>query len=209
MKLGERIVVSVNGGMAFGVQGASTFPAYSLTTVFQDAPHGAAMQASTFLHLFRRCAVHQRSLPRELSLASDNTTKETKNATCYIWALWLLAVLRHTQLSLVRFLQLMVGHTHDALDRFYSRLKAALRGRDFDTLDELADVAGKAMPAVDLEWFHLNRQWQWEEVRVASGLQMHHLRNVHHMEFYCVAGQGIVWVGGRSTPTPSVVTQSE
>ena len=196
MKLGERIVMSVNGGMAFGVQGASAFPAYPLTTLFQDAPHGAAMQASTFLHLFWRSAVHQRSLPRELGLASDNTTKETKNATCYIWALWLLAVLRGGPMELIRFLQLIVGHTHDALDRFYSRLKAAIRGRDFDTLDELADLIRQAMPAVDISWFHLDRQWQWEEVRAASNLQMHSLRNAHHMEFFRVTGQGSTRAGG-------------
>lgn len=109
MKLGQRIVVAVNGAMVHGVKGA---PPYHLTTMLEDAPHGAAMQSSSFLHLFHACALRQQSLPAEVAFGADNTCKETKNSTTYTWAIWLLAVTSGLPLRAASFIHLMVGHTH-------------------------------------------------------------------------------------------------
>lgn len=112
MKLGERLVVSINGAMVHGVKGA---PPYHIETLFEDAPHGAAMQSSCFLHLFHRCALQQKSLPRQVAFGADNTAKETKNSTACAFAMWLLAITIGMLLYIAAFMFLLVGHTHDSL----------------------------------------------------------------------------------------------
>lgn len=114
MKLGDRMVMSFNGAMVHGVQGA---PPYYITTLLDDAPHGASMQASCFLHLLHNCALRQKSLPDQVLFGADNTTKETKNSTMCAFLMWLLAILAGTPLASIALIMLLVGHTHDKLAR--------------------------------------------------------------------------------------------
>ena len=68
-------------------------------------------------------------LPTELVIGADNTANETKNKFMCWSLMWLLCVLSETKLWSVVLTFLLVGHTHDRVDRLFSRVKTALRGR--------------------------------------------------------------------------------
>ena len=74
-------------------------------------------------------------LPKEWVIGADNTAKETKNKFMCWSLMWLLCVLSETKLWSVVLTFLLVGHTHDMVDRLFSRVNVGLRGRN--------DSAGK------------------------------------------------------------------
>ena len=74
-------------------------------------------------------ATSEGHLPEEFTIRADNTPAETKNQTVCWFVVWLLCALDRTCLWVIRFL--MVGHTHDTLDRFFGRFFAAIAGRDY------------------------------------------------------------------------------
>ncbi len=88
------------------------------------------MQATTVLLNLHLACLQEQAVPETFRIGSDNTPKETKNSTSLAFAVWLLCSLSETPLWRVTFRHLMVGHAHDALDRFFSRLCATLKGRD-------------------------------------------------------------------------------
>lgn len=110
-------------------------------SVFDDCEHGSEMQCSAILSNLTDVAMEEGHLPDEFHIGADNAYKETKNQVCFWFAVWLLCVLQDTNLWVVSFSFLLVGHTHDALDRFFSRLVAAIAGRDFFTVDQLFATA--------------------------------------------------------------------
>lgn len=81
--------------------------------------------------------------------------------------------------------------TNRPQDRFFSKIKKAIKGRDFLTRADLIRIIVDAMPAVDMEWLHSGAQWQWEDVRAQAGVEFRKLRNIHHIEFYRTEGQGV------------------
>ena len=62
-------------------------------------------------------------------IGADNTAKETNNKFMCWSLMWLLCVLSETKLWSVVLTFLLVGHTHDKIDRLSSGVKVALRGR--------------------------------------------------------------------------------
>ena len=85
------------------------------------------MQISAILLNLFDVATSEGYLPEEFNIGADNTYKETTNQSTSWFAVWLLCVLEGTSLTTILCCFLMVGHTHDALDRFFSRLVVALR----------------------------------------------------------------------------------
>ena len=71
----------------------------------------------------------EQHLATEWVIGADNTAKETKNKFMCWSLMWLLCVLSETKLWSVVLTFLLVGHTHDRVDRLFSRVKTALRGR--------------------------------------------------------------------------------
>ena len=71
----------------------------------------------------------EQHLPTEWVIGADNTAKDTKNKFMCWSLMWLLCVRSETKLWSVVLTFLLVGHTHDRIDRLFSRVKVALRGR--------------------------------------------------------------------------------
>lgn len=120
-------------------------------------------------------------------IGADNTPKETKNGTVLAFKIWLLAILKETRLWSVRSCFLLVGHTHDALDRFFSRLCAALKGRDYFTMSDLAAIVNERLTAYQVEWQHLGLSFDWKHIRTLIGVEAKRLRNIHDFEVFRVA----------------------
>ena len=57
---------------------------------------------------------------------------------------------------------LMVGHTHDALDRFFSRLVMALRGRNWKTPDDMLDLMREHVHYTNSCSGHVRQVWAWK-----------------------------------------------
>ena len=76
--------------------------------------HGAEMQSSSLLLNLHQVAMKEGHLPKHWSIGADNTRKETNNQSCGYSALW-----RTRPLWMIDVIFLMVGHTHNKLDRFF------------------------------------------------------------------------------------------
>lgn len=157
---------------------------YHLRSIFEDTKHGADMQSSTILLNFHTACLLENSVPEIWRIGTDNTQKETKNSTTLNACIWMLCALRETRLWCVNLSFLMVGHTHDSLDRFFSRLCRALKGKDYWTLPDMADAVNKALAGQDIMWQHLDCTWNFTSLRSAIGIEFHRLRNVHDIELY-------------------------
>lgn len=143
-----------------------------------------------------RTALKEGKLPHCLYVGADNTPKETKNSTCMCWAIWLLASLHDTtDLQAVEFQYPLVGHTHNSLDRFFSRLITSLRGRTYFTMDEMAAVSTKALKGFEMNWSHHGSSYDFAELRRLYGIELHRYRNIHSLRLY-VDNQGM-WVKWR------------
>ncbi len=73
------------------------------------------MQSTTILLDLHDAIVAARCCPEQVIIGADNTVKETKNTTTFVFAVWFLAALEGCPLWNIQFAFLMVGHTHDAL----------------------------------------------------------------------------------------------
>jgi len=111
-KQGSRLVVGLNGSQWCGLKTME----YHLRTVHEDCRHGASMQSTTILLNFHGAVLREGHVPERFTINADNTPKETKNGTTFIFAAWLLSVLSASPLHTIEFAFLMVGHTHDSLD---------------------------------------------------------------------------------------------
>jgi hypothetical protein len=180
-KLGNRITVSLNGTMW---SGTTTAAKYHCRTMFDDCVHGANMQATTILLNLWETATKEQRIPETFHIGADNTPKETKNSTVLCFAIYLLTTLEDTPLWRVSFHYLMVGHTHDALDRFFSRLCASLKGRNYYTIQQMFDIVHASMTKHEVAWSHLPFTWDWVEIRKHVGVEAKRLRNSHDYEVF-------------------------
>lgn len=135
-KLGERLVCGVIGSALRGPRCTD----HLLRTIFEDCAHGAATQCSAVLMNLHNVALRENYLPEEFIIGADNTPTETKNQIMIWFLIWLLCVLEGSPLWSLMLLFLIVGHTHNRLDRFFSRLGVSLAGRDYYTLDNSCSV---------------------------------------------------------------------
>ena len=114
----KRLVAGLIGAMWFGTRRMT----HHVRTVVDDCSHGAEMQCSSLLLNLHQTAMEEGHLPKHWSIGADNTRKETKNQTTMWMLVWLLCALAETPLWMIDAVFLMVGHTHNKLDRFFSDL---------------------------------------------------------------------------------------
>ena len=88
---------------------------------------------------------------------------------------------------------LIVGHTHDKIDRFFSRVKAAIAGRDYNTVDELFKILGVGLPSFNFSWTHLHTVWNWKALEQFDIPPLVGLRRVHCVNFYRNNGIWVKW----------------
>ena len=188
-KEGERVQVSLQGMIAYGTQHTR----YHIRTVFEDCKHGSEMQLSTITQNFHEIALKENHLPEELVIGTDNTPKETKNKYFCWWAMWLLCVLADTPLWSIGLVCLLVGHTHDEIDRFFSRVKVALAGKDYFTVTQMLAMVIKGLPGFDINASHLSRVWAWKDFTTAKLPEMRQLQRIHGLNFFRSNGIWVKW----------------
>jgi hypothetical protein len=191
MKTGERLVVGLVGCIWTGVQGSDGVCAdrVDITTVYEDHPHGANMQCTVILRNLRRANLCSNRLPERLTVSADNTVKETKNNTTLCFFIWLLCYFANSNLWCVRTVYKMVGHTHDNLDRFFSRVAMALRGRSYISQSEMQDIVSRTLSSYRIAWSHSNNSYNFEStIRQQLGLHVKRLRNLHDVEIFRTDG---------------------
>ena len=188
MKLGERLVTGVIGSWWDGVQHTQML----LRTVFEDCEHGSETQCSTVLMNLHRVATRERHLPEEFTVHADNTAKETKNEITIWFMTWLLCVLQPTALSSVLLLFLLVGHTHNKLDRFFSRLGVSLQGHDYMTWDQMFQTIKDALTSFEIDTSHVTHVWNWKMLKNEMP-SFSRLRSVHAINIFRQGGVWIKW----------------
>ncbi len=192
-KNGSRIVAGIIGSMWWGTEKLS----HHVRTFFEDTEHGSEMQCSHTLLNLHHAATLEGYLPEEFHIGADNTPKETKNQFMCYFVMWLLCDLEGRALWKVSLLFLMVGHTHDALDRFFSRFMTSLHGHDYYTVDEMLQQAQRNLRYVAFQTGHLSQTWAWKSLpEPAEGRQLPAilgLRHAHAIEFYRADGIFMRW----------------
>ena len=158
-KSGPRIVMSLIGVMAPGLRKHPL-----LYSVFPDCVHGGNMCASMMLEML--CQIHSKlgCLPRRFVIQADNTSAEAKNSICLFAACWLFSHLMHTRLETIEFAYLIVGHTHDLIDAFFSLVNRAAKHQDIlsppHLMRRLADVL-----STPPYWKHLQDQYDFQKAQ--------------------------------------------
>ena len=156
----------------------------NLRTVFDHCKHGSNMQISTVMQNFHEKVIAEGHLPQEFFVGADNTPKETKNNPFCWWLIWLLCVLQDTCLWSCGMFFLIVGHTHDKIDRLFSRLRIAITGHDFDTVEKLLEILRKRMQGFRFDTSHLSRVWDWKSLKNLELSPFKGLPRVHALNFF-------------------------
>ena len=185
----KRLVTGLIGAMWFGTNRMT----HHVRTVFDDCGHGAEMQCSALLFNLYQTAIEEGHLPKQWSIGADNTRKETKNQVTMWMLVWLLCALHDTPLWMIDVVFLMVGHTHNKLDRFFSRIAVALAGRDYFTVVGMLNQI-RASLACDVKSGHLSQVWAWNELKEHKCVApMHNLDPVHAFRFFRSGGIYMQW----------------
>ena len=189
-KGGERLVVGIVGGLFRGAVNTEMI----VRSVFQDHSHGSNMQASAALLNIHSSAMKEGRLPNKYCMGADNTYKETKNQFYIGFVVWLLCVLLDTNLWCFELFFLLVGHTHGALDRFFSHLAAVLIGKTYLTLDQMQKIFITELRRFNIRCEHQHTVWDFKALKdhfkwpAISGLS-----HVHGIKIYRRSGVWIQW----------------
>ena len=198
---GERLIVAMNGSFFHGLGRMQVH----IRTMFEDTQHGSEMQMSTFLLNFHEAVLLEKQVPEELFLGADNTPKETKNKFGCWWCMWFLCVMQEADSPLhsICMVFLLVGHTHDDIDRFFSRLRVAIAGRDYYTVAGLMKLIVDGLPGFNVRHSHLHTVWNWKAMEDDLDLPvLMGLRRVHTVNFFRYRGAVFVkWKHYMTSPT--------
>ena len=153
----KRLVTGLIGSMWFGTR---RFRQHVRTT-WDDCEHGSEMQSSAILENLCDAASEEGHLPESFTIGADNTTKEIKNQYTMWFFVWLLCALSETPLRSICVVFLLVGHTHNKLDRVFARISLGLRGKDYFTVEGMLQRARESMRS-ELRAGHLGQVWRWK-----------------------------------------------
>ncbi len=207
--LSKRFVTGLIGSMWHGTLRTS----HHLRSVFEDCLHGAEMQCSAILCNLHEIAREEGHLPQQFHIGADNTYKETKNQVVLWFLVWLLCVLEPTPLWTVTLQFLLVGHTHDALDRFFSRVVAAISGHDFFTVPQLFELIEEKLQYCRVKSSHLAQSWGWKgllSLRACPTISQ--LGRVHAIKLFRSSGiyaQWKQWMTDEAWSTPVLLVSPE
>ena len=189
----KRLITGLIGSMWFGTR----LNAHHVRTVFNDCGHGSEMQCSAILQNLHEVAMGEGHLPEEFNVGADNTPKETKNKYTFWFFMWLLCVLDDTPLTVICVVFLLVGHTHNKLDRLFSRIAVALKGKDYFTVEGLLRQVKETLKYTALSSSHLGQVWAWKGLiegdLPGSKYEMHNLRSAHAFRFSRDRGIYMQW----------------
>ena len=149
------------------------------------------MQFSTVLLNFWEKVLAENRVPEKWSIGADNAPKEQKNKY-FVWGLiWPICVTQSTPLWSTTMLFLIVGHTHDKIDRFFSRHRVALRGHDYFTRIEMFEILRNRLPVLDLTHCHLSRIWNCKALQRFDLPPLVGMARVHAI---CIFRYNGIWV---------------
>ncbi len=185
----QRLVTGLIGSMWFGTSRTS----HHVRTVCDDCTHGAEMQSSSLLLNLHKVAMEEGHLPKHRSIGADNTRKETNHQLTMWMLVWLLCALEDTPLWMIDVIFLLVGHTHNKLDRCFSRIAVDLAGRDYFTIVGMLGQM-KASLACDVKTGHLSQVWGWKQLKEHRCVsRMQNIDPVHAFRFFRSGGIYMQW----------------
>ena len=189
-KGGDRLVVGIVGGLFRGAVNTEMI----VRSVFQDHQHGSNMQASAALLDIHSSAMKEGRLPNKYSMGADNTYKETKNQYFLGFVVWLLCLLFDTNLWCFELFFLLVGHTHGALDRFFSHLATVLIGKTYLTLHDMYKIFETELQRFNIRCEHQHTVWDFKALKEHfKWPSISGLGHVHGIKVYRSNGVWIQW----------------
>lgn len=143
---GNAMKQKVNGVLFHG--GAITGDFLSLFTSSENIPSGSnqtidALCRSLFVLHQKRSAQGINVIPEDLYIQLDNTTKDNKNRFFMAFCVYLIHIGMFRRLT-VNFLP--IGHTHEDIDRRFSRVSVHLKQRTTATISDLHQALQNSQP---------------------------------------------------------------
>ncbi|XP_078586053.1 uncharacterized protein LOC144877086 [Branchiostoma floridae x Branchiostoma japonicum] len=141
-----------------------------------NIPHDANLTITVLMKILQDVAkANGGRLPPVLYLQLDNCYRENKN--CYILA-FCSELVRRKIVKKVKLSFLMVGHTHEDVDQFFSRISTTLQKSEATTLPELqALIESSYTPQPEaFEVSHVGdyKEWLSDELETISGHSVPH-----------------------------------
>ena len=172
--------------------------AYAFTITDHEAQgHNSSIQV--LHHILVDVAKHGK-MPRILKLQLDNTTKQNKGQ--YLFA-YLNLLVEYGVFESVEVSYLPVGHTHEDIDQFFSRIAVWLRHHDCFDRTELACAIRQAFtfkdtlePATVIHWDTIANLSQW--LHSFTNNFAKHCMSYRHLRFFRSAKDKKVWLQGTS-----------
>ena len=100
-------------------------------------------------------------------------------------------------LKAINVVFLLVGHTRNKLDRLFSRVSMALRGKDYFTVEGLLQQVRQTLRHTILHSGHLSQVWQWKALTEGetpwTKRRMHNLAPAHAFRFSLDGGVWMQW----------------
>ncbi|XP_078608286.1 uncharacterized protein LOC144880140 [Branchiostoma floridae x Branchiostoma japonicum] len=142
----------------------------------QNVPHDSNLTITIIMKVLQHEAQKRGgSLPPVLYLQLDNSYRENKN--CFVFA-FCSELVRQKVVKKVKIGFLLVGHTHEDIDQFFSRISATLKRSDATTIPELEQTITKsftpAPQAFQVEHVMDFKAWFAEELEAISGHSIPH-----------------------------------
>ena len=155
------------------------------------------MHISAILWNLNEVAMREGHLPQEFNIGADNTPKETKNQHTFWFLIWMLCALAGTPLKAINVVFLMVGHTHNKLDRLFSRISVALRGKDYFTVEGMLRQVRETLRQTILHSNHSSQVWEWKALTEGdmpgAKRRMHSLHPAHAFRVTMDDGVWMQW----------------
>ena len=133
LNLGELLQTHITGAISHGHERRMTF------IDIMEYPHDSNLSINILLKVLHQCAkLNKNFLPPVLYLQADNCCRENKNkyVLAFCELLIHLNIFRTVELSF-----LFVGHTHEDIDAFFSKISETLRTTDVETFPQLLGVS--------------------------------------------------------------------
>jgi hypothetical protein len=168
-------------------------------TVYEDVQHDSNLTVECLTRTLKHVDNSNKPMPKKLHIQLDNTCRENKNVYMYAWCSWMVARGAFEEIQ-VSFLP--VGHTHEDIDQFFSRISVHLRVVDCVTPSQFDDAVKLCFtPRPLVERVEYCSNWKAFIEPFLKDMHAHTEAEILHQRFVKQEGQPVFFTRKHCTDT--------